>query len=348
MVYNYRPANRKFWTIRTATSPDGLHWTTGPELPLDAFIEQASLYKHNGLYYVNGQMRSQSEGGHRTGRQAFVVASPDFDYWLPEQGESFLLPEPANPEDRGGDKPYDQAHIGVGATSFGNVLMGLYCIWHNAPYPTKEDWFGMGTTSGDFGLLVSNDGQHFREPVKGHVWLHRNESPMTPIPNAKYEVIMTQGNGILNVGEQTLIYHGRWGNSERVTDYYSEVALATLPRDRWGALGLFPDQVEGSVWTCPIKLPEGGGTSPLGGCQVSLNADRACDMRVEIADERFSLLPAYSDERSGTIATEGGLDCPVTWPQGSLEALGGATIRFRVHVKRNGTTEPRLYAIYLR
>jgi hypothetical protein len=171
---------------------------------------------------------------------------------------------------------------------------------------------------------------------------------MTPIPNARYEVIMTQGNGILNVGEQTLIYHGRWGNSERVTDYYSEVALATLPRDRWGALGLFPDQVEGSVWSCPIKLPEGDGASPLGGCQVSLNADRACDMRVEITDERFSLLPAYSGTNTGGVQVEGGLDCPVTWPQGSLEALAGATVRFRIHVKRNDSSDPRLYAIYLR
>ena len=340
MVYNYRPADRKFWTIRTATSPDGLQWAAGPELPFDGFIEQASLYKHNDLYWVNGQMHSRSEGGHRAGRQAFTIVSPNFDRWLPEHGESFLMPEPANPAERGGDKPYDQAHIGVGATSFGNVLVGLYCIWHNVPYPTPEDWFGMGTTSGDFGLLISNDGQHFREPVKGHVWLHRNESPMTPIPNAQYETIMTQGNGILNVGDQTYIYHGRWGNSVNVTDYYAEIALATLPRDRWGALGLFPDQAEGSVWSCPVTLPEGG-------CQIMLNADRACAMRVEIADERFNPSPAYSEEQSGAAQIEGGLDCPVAWPAGSLERLGGQTVRFRIQIKRQGAFEPRLYSVYL-
>ena len=29
-------------------------------------------------------------------------------------------------------------------------------------------------------------------------------------------------------------------------------------------------------------------------------------------------------------------------------ALGGETVRFRLQIKRNGTTEPRLYAMYLR
>ena len=89
-------------------------------------------------------------------------------------------------------------------------------------------------------------------------------------------------------------------------------------------------------------------TLPAGGCHVVLNADRACDMRVEIADERFNLLPAYSGAQNGATQVEGGLDCPVAWPTGGLERLSGETVRFRIHVKRNGTAEPRLYAMYLR
>jgi hypothetical protein len=71
-------------------------------------------------------------------------------------------------------------------------------------------------------------------------------------------------------------------------------------------------------------------------------------MRVEIADERFNLLPAYSGEQSGVTQVEGGLDCPVAWPAGGLERLGGEIVRFRVQVKRQRTSEPRLYAICLR
>ena len=235
----------------------------------------------------------------------------------------------------------------MGASSFGNVCVGLYCIWHNVSFPTPDDWFGKGTTSGDFGLVVSNDGLHFREPVKGHVWLRGDESAVN-LPGAAHKMILCQGNGILNVGDETRIYHGRWANTANVDDYHAEIALATLPRDRWGALGLFPDQAEGSVWSCPVTLPTERALSLSKGVQVSLNADRACDMRVEIADERFTPLPPFSGDQSGASQVEGGLECPVAWPQGNLAALAGQTVRFRVHVKRQGSVEPRLYAIYLR
>ncbi len=341
MVYNYRPSDRDFWTIRTATSPDGLNWTEGPELPYDGFIEQASLYEFNGFYYVNGQMFGRSEGGRPAARQGFAIVSPDFEHWLPECGESFLLAEPADPEVRGYDKPYDQAHIGVGATSFGNVLVGLYCIWHNRPYPSEEDWFGMGATSGDFGLVLSNDGLHFREPVKGHVFLHRDESAPVMPAGVRHGRILCQGNGILNVGDETRIYHGRWANTADVKDYYGEVALATLPRDRWGALGLFPDTAEGSVWSAPIALPPNG-------LRLALNADGAAGMRVEIADERFNLLPEFSGADAGVSTAPAGLDCPVAWPAGTLAGLGGKTVRFRIAFTRNDSAaDPRLFAVYL-
>ena len=44
-----------------------------------------------------------------------------------------------------------------------------------------------------------------------------------------------------------------WSTGEQ--NYYGEVALATLPRDRWGALGLYPGAEEGTVWSTPVTLP---------------------------------------------------------------------------------------------
>ena len=332
MIYNYEPANRNFWTIRTATSPDGLHWTDGPELPYDEFFEQASFYQFNGMYYANGQIHGCSEGGHPSGRQGFAILSPDFDHWLAERSESFLLPEPADPALRGATMPYDQVHIGVGAASFGNVLVGIHCIWHNQSFPTEEDWFGLGTSSGDFGLVVSNDGLHFREPVKGHVFLHRKDSCPHMPEGVPFATVLCQGNGILNVGDETRIYHGRWANAAEIEHYHAEIALATLPRDRWGALGLFPDAAEGSVWTLPVTLTKDS--------TLTLNADGAPGLRIEIADERFNLLPEFS----GTIAADG-LDCPVTWNRRALQELSGQTVRFRVIF--DGAKNPRLYALYV-
>ena len=304
-----------------------------PEGQFHTFIEHASLYKHDDLYFISGQMFERSEGGHNQGRQSYVIVSPDFDHWVQESGEGFMLPEPADPVLRGYGKPYDQCHIGIGAAPFGNVLVGLYCIWHNREVFEE--------ISGDLGLLVSNDGLHFREPVKGHVFLASTDTPVTPGPGNHWPTVLCQTNAMFNVGDETRIYHGRWRNTPYGEEYWAEVALATLPRDRWGALGLWPDQAEGAVWTCPVRLPEGG-------CRVVLNADAAQEMHVEVAGERFNLLAGYSGEDAGSVAAEGGLDCPVTWPADSLERLSGQTVRFKVNLRRAGTREPRLYAVYLR
>ena len=70
-------------------------------------------------------------------------------------------------------------------------------------------------------------------------------------------------------------------------------------------------------------------------------------MRIEIADERFALLPVYAGEGSGR-AKQSGFECPVTWPLGNLEALAGQTVRFKIHLARQEREEPRLYAVYLK
>ena len=332
-------------TIRTATSPDGIEWTVGADFPVDVFVEQGSFFKHEGLYIVHGQAIFYGgwEGGSNHGRQGYAWVSPDFDNWIQGSAQAFLLPEPADPALRGFDGQYDQVHIGVGAANFGSVQVGLYCLWHQEGAPPMHRG-----TNGDFGLVLSNDGIHFREPVKGHVYISRHESPVTPAEGRDhgyygtepYPTILCQYNGILNAGEETRIYHGRWRNAGVNEDYYAEVALATLPRDRWGALGLFPDESEGWVWSAPVTLPGGG-------CRLTLNADQAQMMRVEVSDERFNLLPGYSGGESGVAQVGDGLDSEVEWSGEGLSALGGRTVRVRVDVRRNGGPEPRLYAVNL-
>ena len=340
MVYENLPAHKRCMSVRTATSADGIHWTAGPDAPISEGLEPCSFYRHNGLFYINAQFApfGVSEGGHKAGRQGFVWVSPDFTHWIQEAGESFLLPEPTNPNDRGLDRPGEQVHLGVAPMGMGNVLVGLYAQWHARPY--AGDWFGRATTSADWGLVVSNDGQHFRETVKGHVYLHRSESRPVVSPDIRHEVVLCQGNGIINVGNETRIYHGRWVNSEKVENYHADIGLATLPRDRWGALGLYPRATEGSVWTAPLTLDKAG-------CKLTLNADGVQGMSVEIADERLNLLPEYSGANAGTSAAKDGLDCAVKWPKASLDALVGKTVRLRIHLKQGEHAGPRFYAAYI-
>jgi len=321
-------------TCAAAVSADGLTWEdAGVPYPLE-FMEHASFYRHNGLFIVNAHTVDRcipGEGGTPQGRQAMARFSPDFTTWVDGHVESFTLPEPRDPALRGCSGLYDQVHIGVGAASFGTACVGLYGIWHNADFH-----HGFEQISCDLGLLISNDGLRFREPVKGHVFLDRHDSPATPYPGVDYHTILCQANGILNVGDETRIYHGRWRNSGYDwLRYGADVALATLPRDRWGALGLFPDADSGAVWSAPITLPDGG-------CTLTLNADHADGMTVEVANTNFQLDPACTGKGHGD-----GLDCPVTWARNPVLAHGSRTVRLKITMRKGINAVPRLYAVNL-
>jgi hypothetical protein len=335
MIYNIVDPSWA-WTLRTATSADGFRWTVGPERPIRSFLEFCSLYQHRGRFIVNSQVFGYGEGGRPQGRQAYAWVSPDFDHWLQEPALSFALPEPK--EGTGLDGRYDQVHLGVAGCSLGNVVVGLYARWH------QRGW-GIGGTTCDLCLVLSQDGIHFYEPVRDHIYISHQDSPVTPVPGKDYPTILIQANGVLNYGEETRIYHGRWRNvnypSDEALDYWGEVALATLPRDRWGALGLVPDGAEGAAWSTPVQLPARE-------FSLWLNAEGARGITVELADEQFRPLPEFSGENAGRAEREGGLDCQVTWPSKSMASLRGKVIRLRINLHKQGPATPRLFAIYLR
>jgi hypothetical protein len=343
MVYN--PHNGRTFTIQTATSADGIHWRRPAAYPKDQFLEQSGFFKFNGMYLVHGQGLEAGEGGGARGRQGYAWVSYDFDNWITATAETFTLAEPVETARRGTTQPYDQVHLGVAGTNLGNVVVGLYGLWHNYPGDRSrnvpESWFGHEKTSCDLGLVVSNDGIHFREPVKGHVYISRVDSAVTAVDGKTYPTILIQSSEAVNVGDETRIYHGRWRNAAYGRDYWGEVALATLPRDRWGALGLYPNRSDGEVWSTVVRLPQAG-------CQMILNADAAGSMRVEIADERFRPLPGFCGSDCGTTEATDGLECPVTWRGGGLTTLGGRRIRLRIRMERQEDREPRLYGVYLR
>jgi hypothetical protein len=331
-------------TIACAVSPDGLKWTMTGMPFVNQFVEHCSFIKHNGQYIVHSQAfpdwsGSRTEGGHGGGRTGVARGTYDFDHWPDLWQWAFALPEPADPTQRGFDKLYDQVHLGVGAASLGNVCVGVYGLWHNQAFGEN-----FGKITGDLGVVVSNDGIHFREPgaTPGRVYIHRDESPATPVPGRDFSTILCQGNGILNVGDETRIYHGRWRNvgqkGEDITNYYrAEVALATLPRDRWGALGLNPGVDTGTLCSAPM-------TVPAGGCELRLNADGVAGLSVDLLDEKFQPIPGFT---GGAVTGPDGLDCLVSWKGRALAELGGKPVRVQVNLKRVGEAQPRVYAVCL-
>ncbi|MHB9130239.1 MAG: alpha/beta hydrolase family protein [Armatimonadota bacterium] len=352
MVYQYFPdqtephiaENGTLPSIACAVSPDGLHWTVTALPFVNQFVEHCSFIRHDGKYIVHSQVfpgsqwsGAYTEDGAAGGRTGVAHATYDFDRWPDLWAWAFALPEPRDATERGADNRYDQVHLGVGAASLGNICVGVYGLWHSQPF--GEDF---GKISCDLGLVVSNDGIHFREPAAtpGQVFIHHDSSPATPMPGRHFETILCQGNGILNVGDETRIYHGRWRNvgqrGEDIAQYYrAEVALATLPRDRWGALGLNPGTDDGTVCTAPIILPADGGT-------LAVNADGVAGMRVDLLDEQFCPIPGFT---GGEITGPDGLDCPIHWPGQALTALSGCTVRCLVRMHRLSDQTPRLYAL---
>ncbi len=330
-------------SIACAVSPDGLKWTVIALPYVNQFVEHCSFIRHNGQYIVHSQtfpgsewMGSYTEGGAAGGRIGVAHATYDFNRWPDLWSWAFALPEPADPALRGAPKPYDQVHLGIGAASLGNVCVGVYGLWHD-----REDF---GEIDCDLGLVVSNDGIHFREVgvTPGQVFIHRNDSLATPVPGLAFKTILCQGNGILNVGDETRIYHGRWLNAgqkaEDIAAHYSaEVALATLPRDRWGALGLNPGVNEGAICSAPVTIPKGG-------CGLRINADGVAGLTVDLLDERFGPIPGFT---GGVVTSPDGLDCPVVWQGHSPAELAGKHVRVQVNLKRVGENQPRVYALYV-
>lgn len=329
-------------SVALAVSADGVKWTVIGIPFRNQFVEPSSFIKHMGQYVVHYQVMDLwacygAEGGNPAGRTGAARITHDFARWPDLLAETFTLAEPEDRGQRGGNGSYDQVHLGVGATSFGNVCVGLYGLWHNA-----DNSKGFGQISCDLGLLVSNDGVHFREPVKSHRFVRREDSLATPVPGHDFNTILCQANGILNIGDETRIYHGRWRNVgswgvSQLRHYCAEVALATLPRDRWGAMGLIPNINEGTVCTAPLLVPKNGG-------QLTINADGVTGMTVDLLDEHFHPVVGFT---GGVVTGGDGLDCPVTWPGHALAELGGKSVRAQVWLRRLTDTLPRLYALNL-
>ncbi len=328
------------WVFRPSTSPDGIHWRVAEDFPTDTFLEMGSLFKFGGRFIAHGQGSGEDDNGHPEGRQGYASTSTDFEKWDRKYLNTFRLPEPEDVKKRGLVGDYPQVHLGIGATSFGSVAVGLYGIWHNPSEAErrKKGWYGAGLITCDLGLVVSNDGVTFREPVEGNVFFTGEDSPVTPGSNPDDPTILCQANGILNVGDETRIYHGRWRNAT-VTgeDYYAEVALATLPRDRWGRLQLEKGASEGTVWSAPIIIPDEG-------CQISLNAEGVEAITVELSDEGGQPLSDYSGENRGTLIETDGIVHSVSWKDETISGIGGKTVRVKISITSNNT---KLYAIYL-
>ena len=311
---------------------------------VNQFVEHCSFIRHNGQYIVHSQVFPAATGAAPTPRAAPRAAARA---WLARPMISTVGPTCGNGRSRCPSRPTTRcgapAHRGDASARM------TRCISASAPPASATSAWGStasGTTHRRPGfqrdlLRPGTGGLQRRRPFPragrepGHVFIHRDDSPATPVPGHNFNTILCQGNGILNVGDETRIYHGRWRNAgqkaEDITAYYcAEVALATLPRDRWGA-GAQPRRGTGAICSAPV-------TFPADSCELRLNADGGAGLSVDLLDERMQPIPGFS---GGRIAGPDGLDCPVRWAGHAPAELAGQAVRVRVNLEQKAETRPR-------
>jgi hypothetical protein len=299
----------------TAASPDGLRWTILTSQHLTPWFEMSGVTRHRGRYYVNGQ------GGFPQPqpfyRRLGVFVSDDFVNWefagLGLDRSPKVTPPDYNPYRE------EQIHLGAGLWNRGNVILGVYGQWHGVPDGEEPIAVNM---RGDLGLALTHDAVHFTEPIPGFVFIQEATSPPSAYPPPSPYALM-QGQGMYNVGDQTLCWYAHWGDSQ--------VVVAGWQRDRLGYAT--PETNFARLVSCPIRVSQGN-------AKIYLNA------RVDPGAQLFVTLLRDGQPIAGFDSAAFGGDSfrhQVVWPGGDALTAGMGTVRIQI----SGTGNWKLYAVYV-
>lgn len=360
MVYCVRPPSKKYVTIGTAVSPDGLRWKLMNNVEFTrGHFEVSSLVRFNGTYYVSGQ-NLYPFGGHLpdgtpAGRTMTAFYSPDFIHWSGGRALSFFRsnyePKPMNHG--------QEVHMGAGLWNRGNVIVGLYGRWYgdtikdekHDPFKTPSRQWNLGGLKIDLGLILSNDGIHYREPVRDFIVVrHGNE-------NEWDSEAIEQANAFYNTETETYIWYSHADFSiprpmppapEKVKVKPMGVGLVTMRRDGFGYLSKFLtapvetwrgkwDHNQASFVTRSIQLRHSS--------QLFVNVEGASSnapLQIDLVDDTERPLPGYQ----AMMLTNNSVKGLVRWKE--KERVPSSTpFRIRVTWPQNGSANPRVYALYL-
>lgn len=314
-----------------ATSADGLRWKVVGDRPANAGgerFEVTSLYRFGDFYYSTGQLippwtwrvdgsDPRVEGGSNAGRVMLAYRSPDFKMWSQAKAFAFARPgQLAHPPVQG-----QQTHMGAGMWNRGNVMLGIYGQWQDAETPpAKGESFNKGVHV-DLGLILSNDGIHFREPVPGFKIIARGKEGEWD------DIALLQGHAFVNEGDRTMIWYSHWDSAGKFKDM--DIGLATLRRDGFGFLSRKEESNDAHFITSTFTAGN-----------ISLNVDGITPespLTVSLHDHLDRPIAGYTAR-----ITQNGLHQPIQWPKPLPE---GQSLALRVNFPINCSA--RVYAVYL-
>ncbi len=343
---------RRLGTLAPFVSADGLRWNLlidGAQpvkaelskddlvLPGVHFEPCGGLYRWKGLFYICGQNAMNAPRPYQ-GRVTRLYRSADFVNWSQTSTVAFIREPQHRPLGPGRSLEGEQTHEGISVWNRSNVLLGIVGLWHGA-----EEWSDISV---DLGFVLSNDGNHFREPAHEWTFLKRGEDGQWDQGG------LLQGQGFENIGEETFIYYGAWDPRAR-GEARGGVGIAKLPRDRFGALvveeaGKGPGdyqlpEIKSEFVTDSIAL------SALDTPRVFVNADGLgpeASLRIEILDHLEQPLPGYSAKNAAVVRSNG-IQSPVEWKGQKNRMDFPEPIRFRVIFEGKRNTDIRFHALYL-
>ncbi len=322
------PNESRWGSFVAATSADGLSWKVVGDRPMNAGgerFEVSGLYRFGNFYHATGQLLSPwtwLPDGRDVGRVMLAYRSPDFAHWTKATALSFARPG----QTLGSPVAGQQTHMGAGFWNRGNVLVGLYGMWQDGPEEKPKGSSHLWGTHIDLGLIVSNDGLHFREPVPDFKVIPRGK-------DGEWDsVALLQGHAFANVGDQTYLWYSHWDTGAKLTNM--EIGLATLRRDGFGHLSTRHRTTDGECITQTVEMT--GGKPPM----VKVNVDGAtmeAPLKVQWVDDRDQAVgEAAMVEVSGT-------QLEVKWP--SLPPVFKNGARMALKVTFPAGADVRLYAL---
>ncbi|MEQ9406173.1 MAG: hypothetical protein RIK87_00545 [Fuerstiella sp.] len=344
---------RRLGTFAPYVSADGLTWKLLTEAqPIDAELPEAAtvipplhfepvggLYRWDGLFHLSGQNAITAPRPYH-GRVSRTFVSSDFASWTQASAIQFVRSSQHKLLGPGKSRIGEQTHEGISVWNRGNVLVGISGLWHGTP-----EWKDLTI---DLGLVVSNDGIHFREAMHEHVFLKRG-------PDGAWDQGgLLQGQGFENVGHQTFIYYGAWDPRHwEDSPPRGGVGIATLPRDRFACLTVDTTtegagdyqmtQTVSSFLTTSLSL-----TNPAEK-RLFVNVDGLSDqaaLKIELLDHRLRPLPSYAGDNAAIVRTNG-FQTQVLWDGGDRLVNLPDRVRIRVTFEGRRRSDIRFSALYV-
>ncbi|MBN2456999.1 MAG: hypothetical protein JXB29_10790 [Sedimentisphaerales bacterium] len=316
-----------------AVSADGLTWNVIGDRPcVNEKFEVSGLYRFGNFYYATGQhIRPWAwlPDGSKCGRIMTAFRSPDLLNWSSARAFGFVRPgQFTSPR-----IPGEQTHMGAGMWNRGNVVIGLYGMWQDGPAEKPKGAPGLYGTRGDLGLILTNDGIHFREPVPNFKTIPRGE------PNQWDSIIITQGHAFANVDDKTYLWYGHWDCEGQYRG--QEIGLAQLRRDGFGYLSQKDSSMPGHFITCLAN-------STTGSAKLFANVEGASvqsQLKVELLDAFDRPIEKYSGKNAATV-TKSGVRQQINWPK-SPEGICLLKKPFALKVSLPSSGNVKVYALYI-